>query len=80
MYDTAAADLTRQQRLEMINLVNAVMPTDAGRDILVMRVDAKHAQARLLHRAKVNADPYDAAWAQSRADALLADCVSILLH
>lgn len=79
-YDTAAADLTRQQRSEMINLVDAVMPLDAGRDVLRLRVDAKHAQANLLHRAKVNKDPLDAAWAQSRADALLSDCISVLLH
>lgn len=78
-YDTASVQQTTLHRSEMIGLVSAVMPSDAGRDVLLMRVEAKHAQAKLLHRAVVNHDPDDATWAQSRADALLRDCTSVLL-
>lgn len=78
-YDTSSVDHTRAQRTEMINLVSAVMPEDRGRDVLQIRVSAKHAQARLLVRATLNRDDTDAAWAQARAEALLAECTSILL-
>lgn len=77
-YDTIAADQTRTYRSHMIDLVSATMPSDAGRDVLLVRVEAKHAQARLLRRAVINRDPDDAHWAQSRADALLQDCTSVL--
>lgn len=79
-YDTGSADQTQRQRSEMITLVNAVMPAEAGRDVLLMRVDAKHAQANLLRRALINEDPSDAAWAQARADEMLTECLSVLLH
>lgn len=79
-YDTASADKTQSHRSEMITLVNAVMPADAGRDVLLLRIDAKHAQASLLRRAVINADPSDAAWAQARADEMLTECLSVLLH
>lgn len=77
-YDTPAAEKTRTHRAHMIDLVSAVMPDDAGRAVLLVRVEAKHAQARLLRRAIINRDPADAHWAQSRADALLQDCTSVL--
>jgi hypothetical protein len=78
-YDTTAVDQTTLHRSEMIDLVSAVMPSDAGRDVLLMRVEAKHAQARLLRRAVINRDPDDATWAQLRAEALMRDCTSVLL-
>jgi nitrogen-specific signal transduction histidine kinase len=78
-YDTAAVDMTTAQRSEMIDLVFAVMPENEGRSVLLMRVEAKHAQARLLHRAAVNHDPADAAWAQDRARALMTECTSVLI-
>ena len=78
-YNTQAVDQTSAYRSEMIDLVSAVMPSDAGRDVLLMRVEAKHAQASLLRRAVINRDPADANWAKSRADALLSDCTSVLL-
>jgi len=79
-YDTPAAQQTRVFRAHMIDLVSAVMPDDAGRDVLLVRVEAKHAQAQLLRRAAINRDPQDADWAQARADALLHDCTSVLLN
>lgn len=78
-YDTASVDVTTAQRAEMIDLVSAVMPSDAGRSVLLMRVDAKHAQAGLLRRAALNTDPQDAAWAKARAEALLQECTSVLI-
>lgn len=37
-YDTTAVAQTTRYRAEMIDLVSAVMPSDAGRDVLLMRV------------------------------------------
>ena len=79
-YDTASADQTTLYRSEMIDLVSAVMPIDAGREVLLLRVEAKHAQARLLRRAEINLDPIDARWAQSRADAMMQECTSVLMQ
>lgn len=78
MYDLGAVDVTTAQRSEMIDLVFAVMPEDSGRAVLLMQVEAKHAQAGLLHRAAINRDPVDARWAQARAEALLIECTSVL--
>lgn len=77
-YDTASADITRTRRAHMIDLVSATMPEDSGRDVLMVRIEAKHAQARLLRRAVINRDQDDANWAHSRANALLQDCTSVL--
>lgn len=79
IYDTTAVDTTTSQRAEMIALVTAVSPNADGRDVLLMRVEAKHAQSRLLQRATRNRDASDAAWAQGRADALLEECTSVLM-
>jgi len=67
------------ERNAMVTLITAVMPPDAGRDVLLMRVEAKHAQAALLQRATRAATPAEAEWAMQRADALLQDCTSVLL-
>jgi len=78
-HDTAVVDQTIAQRNAMVTLITAVMPPDAGRDVLLMRVEAKHAQAALLQRATRAATPAEAKWAMQRADALLQDCTSVLL-
>lgn len=78
-YDTAAVAQTTAQRSEMIDLVFAIMPENAGRTVLLMQVEAKHAQAGLLQRAAINRDPADANWARARADALLTECTSVLV-
>lgn len=78
-HDTASVDATTAQRSQMIDLVSAVMPDGEGKRVLLLRVEAKHAQAGLLHRATINRDASDASWAQTRAEALLAECTSVLL-
>jgi len=78
-HDTSSADATALQRKAMIALISAVMPADAGRDVLLMRMDGKHAQAALLQRALRAKDTNDATWALRRAEALLHDCTSVLL-
>lgn len=78
-YDTASADRTKAMRAEMIDLVSAVMSESEGRDVLLLRVQAKHAQAALLHRATLSWDAGEADWAQDRAEALLTECTSILM-
>jgi len=77
-HDTASVDQTTALRSAMIDLVFAVMPEDMGRTVLLMQVEAKHAQAALLRRSTVNRDPFDADWAQNRADALTTECTSVL--
>jgi len=78
-HDTAASETTSMQRAEMIALVSSIMPADAGRAVLMLRVEAKHAQAGLLRRAVHAKNPDEAAWAQGRSAALVSECTSILL-
>lgn len=79
IYDTTSADVTSSQRSEMIDLVSAAMPLNRGRNVLSIRIAAKHAQAGLLTRAILSRDAQDAAWAAARADALLSECTSVLM-
>ena len=74
-----ASDRTEVQRSAMLALVAAVMPPDAGHDVLAWRIDAKQAQAVILTRATFNDDPDDAAWAAQRAEAQIASCKGLLL-
>lgn len=77
--DTSRANETAAQRATMVELVHAIMPADAGRDVLSIQVNAKAAYAQLLRRASSNPDPEDAAWAARRAAALVQDCTDMLL-
>lgn len=74
-----ASDRTQIQRAAMISLIEAIMPADAGRDVLAWRIDAKQAHAVLLTRATFNDDPDDAAWAARRAESQIAACTGLLL-
>ena len=78
-HDTHLIDITTRHRAEMIELVSAALPDGAGREVLAHRIEAKHAQARLLRRTVINRDPDDAQWAKLRADALISECTSILI-
>ena len=73
------ADRAEAQRSAMVSLVEAITPPDKGRDVLIWRVDAKVAQARLLNRATFNRDDADARWAARRAETEITYCVSLLL-
>ncbi len=67
------------QRQAMVTLLEAVMTPDRGRQVLAIRIDAKHAQAALLTRATFNDDAEDAEWALRRAEVEVAHCASLLL-
>jgi hypothetical protein len=74
-----ASERTEAQRAAMISLLEAIMPSDAARQVLAWRIDAKQAQAVLLTRATFNDDAGDAAWAARRAEMQVAACTGLLL-
>lgn len=78
MSDAAAAQ-TEQRRAAMISLMEAMMPKGRGRDVLNWRIEAKMAQATLLTRSTFNDDEDDAAWAQRRAETMIATCNGLVL-
>ena len=75
-----AADQTEQYRAQMIDLLEAVMPTDQGRAVLSLRINAKVAFAALLHRGYFSEDAEDAVWVQTRVDREIANCRGLLLN
>ncbi len=74
----AEADTTELQRRQMIELLQAVMPSARARDVLSLRIEAKYAQSLLLTRATFNADAADAARAGVTSARLLAHCAALL--
>ncbi|EBA12819.1 hypothetical protein RCCS2_16019 [Roseobacter sp. CCS2] len=79
IFDGPASEHTKIQRAAVIDLVEAIMPTDRGREVLHWRISAKLAQSALLTRATFNDDERDAAWAHERAQRLRQDCTGLLL-
>ena len=75
-----AADRTEGQRAAMIDLLDAVRPEGAGREVLHHRSAARQAHAALLTRATFNENSMDAAWAQRRAEAEISQCSALILH
>lgn len=73
------SDRTEAQRAAMLSLVQAIMPSGAGRDVTAWRIASKRAHAVLLTRATFNDDAEDAAWALTRAETELAACTGLLL-
>lgn len=79
MFDGAASEVTQTQRGYVLDLLDAVMEPDQGRDVLQWRLAAKQAQSVLLTRATFNDDPTDAAWARVQADRYAQACTALLL-
>lgn len=79
MFDGAASENTKIQRAAVIDLVEAIMPLDRGRDVLQWRISAKLAQSALLTRATFNENPSDAAWASAQAARFERECTGLLL-
>lgn len=73
------AERTEQVRTALVELVELVTAPETAKTSLAIRIEAKHAQARLLYRATFNDDRADAAWAESRAAEQVAACASLLL-
>ncbi len=79
MFDGEASEQTKLQRAAVIDLVEAVMPPDRGRDVLHWRISAKLAQSALLTRATFNDNADDAAWARQQAAQFERACTGLLL-
>lgn len=79
MFDGPASERTKLQRAAVIDLIDAVMPADRGREVLHWRISAKLAQSALLTRATFNDDRQDAAWAREQADRFARECTGLLL-
>lgn len=75
----AASARTAALREAMIELVEAVMPNDRGREVLAVRIEAKQAQAALLTRATFQPDKSGADWAARRAESEIAACTALLV-
>lgn len=73
-----AADRTEAERAAMIDLLEAVQPDGAGREVLSHRLAARQAHAALLTRATFNKNAKDAQWAQRRATAEISQCLALM--
>lgn len=73
------ADVIEAQRKQVVELLNAVLPQNRGREVLAWRVEARAAQRALLMRATFADNSDDAAWAAKVASEYRADCTSFLL-
>ncbi|WP_368184130.1 hypothetical protein [Aestuariibius sp. HNIBRBA575] len=80
LFEGGASEAMTAQRSAMLELVDAIMPPDQGREVLSWRVNAKAAQAALLSRATFSFDATEAQWAQTISDRLLAECTGFLLN
>ena len=56
MFDGAAADAIKAERAAVLDILEAMMPSERGRAVLNWRVEAKMAQAALLTRATFGSD------------------------
>ena len=73
------ADHTKQQRAQMITLLEAVMDPAAATQALNLRIAAKQAHAQLLSQSVFSQNDHRKTYAQRRAESLVAHCVSFLL-
>ncbi|MAM61640.1 MAG: hypothetical protein CMH11_09135 [Maritimibacter sp.] len=73
------AERTEAERATMIALLETVTPPDRRRDALARRIEAKHAQTRLLTRATFNDNAADADWAADRAALEIGSCRALIL-
>lgn len=81
MFDGPASEQTEILRNNMIELLDAALAhsTLPGTDVLGWRIDAKHAQARLLTQAKFATDPRMAQQGQKLSLQYLRDCQTLIL-
>lgn len=74
-----SADRTRQQRAEMLTLLEAVIAPAAAPQALNLRINAKHAHAQLLTQSAFSQNPAQKTYAQQRAQRLVGHCMGFLL-
>ncbi|WP_089992475.1 hypothetical protein [Cognatiyoonia koreensis] len=70
---------TQEQRQQIVDILNSMIPDGRGREVLAWRTDARAAQRGLLERAQFASDNTDAAWAKKAAARYLASCTAFLL-
>lgn len=78
MKDPRSVTLERQ-RAGFLSILDAIMPAGAGQHIMHQRIEAKHAQARLLTAAEFSTRPAKAAWARRQARLYAEICAEMLL-
>jgi len=79
MFDGPASEQTADELAAVVSLIDASMPTGAGRQVMAWRIDAKVAQRALLHQARFARDTRLVETAAARAEALAANCRSMIL-
>ena len=78
LLDTNASDKTRQERAAFLDLIDALMPKDAGRTVLHWRVEAKLAHASLLTRASFGRTATEIRRARTMSARYIAQCRTLL--
>ncbi len=78
LFSDPGSDATERQRDQMIDLLDAVSPADAQDRVLMLRLQAKRAHARLLSQAVFSLDGPIAARAARQADKLLRQCSALM--
>ena len=79
MFDGPGSERTAAELGAVVSLIDASMPPGEGRQVLAWRIDAKVAQRGLLHQARFAEDRRLAQTAAARAEALAAECRSMIL-
>jgi hypothetical protein len=79
MFDGPASEATKARREVVLEILDAMMPPDAGRTVLNWRIESKMAHASLLTRSKFDHNPRFALRAERLAARNLANCDALLL-
>jgi hypothetical protein len=79
MFDGPGSEATERQLGAMVSLVEASMQAGEGPQVLNWRIGAKVAYRSLLFQARFGDDPGLAKTAAARAEALAAECRSMIL-
>ena len=79
MFDGPGSEETQRQRAGIIELMEALIPPEQGREVLAWRVEAKMAHAYLLTRATFGQDKRAAQRAERLAVRQIGECRSLLL-
>lgn len=72
------SEQTEARRDAVLDILAAMMPADAGRQVLNWRIDAKMAHASLLTRASFNADTAEARRASRMATQYISECFGLI--
>ncbi len=79
LMDDPRSEILSRQRENTLSILEAITTADAARDILNLRIDAKHAHARLLTMASFGTAPSETKWAKRQSRLFLQNCAAMLL-